>query len=98
MNAARRYQMLFAARCDIRSACTLTDKNGVAHGLSPAETVELLQTVHACIQKNQGYDDFAESLLELIADFDAELQTCEPEIEAFRTLGPTTLDRVVERV
>lgn len=98
MNAARRNFMLFEARCNIRTACTLTDKNGVAHGLSPAETVELLQTVHSCIQKNQGYDDFAESLLQLIVEFDAELNTCEPEIEAFRTLGPTTLDRVVERV
>jgi len=98
VNRARRYGMLFQARCDIRMACTLTDRHGVAHGLQPEEMLELLQTVHAAMAKNTG-TDFADRLLDLIADFDGELQTDEePELDGFRTIEPATLDRVVERV
>lgn len=97
MNAARRYQLLFSSRCDLRSACTLTDKHGVAHGLSPEEAIEQLQTIQAHMAKNTGYD-FAEQLSELIQQWIAEMQEGEPEIEAFKTLGPATLDRRIERV
>ncbi len=95
MNPARRYQLLFTARCDLRNACEYTDRYGVARGLSPSETIEFLQTIHAHMQKNTGFD-FADRLLELIADFEAEQQEGEPEIEAFRTIEPATLDRRIE--
>jgi hypothetical protein len=96
MNAARRYQMLFGARCDIRMACNLTDKYGVAHGLQPDEMLEILQTVHAAMARNTGHDDMADRLLDLIADFDGELHMdAEPELDGFRTIEPRTLDQVV---
>lgn len=96
MNAARRGFLLFNSRCDLRAACTFTDHNGVAHGLSLDEAIEQLQTVQAHMAKNTGYD-FAEQLSELIQQWIAEMQEGEPEIEAFRTLGPATLDQRIER-
>lgn len=99
MNDALRYQMLFAARCEIRNACSFTDKHGVARGLQPAEMLELLQTIHASMAKNTGHDDMADRLLDLMADFDGELHMdAEPELEGFRTIEPSKLDRVVERI
>jgi hypothetical protein len=96
MNNALRYQMLFAARCEIRNACNFTDKHGVAHGLQPAEMLELLQTIHAAMAKNTGHDDMADRLLDLIADFDGELHMdAGPELEGFRTIEPRTLDQAV---
>lgn len=97
MSPARRYQLLFGARGDVRSACTYPDRHGVAHGLSPEEAIEQLQTVQAHMAKNTGYD-FAEQLSELIQQWIAEMQEGAPEIEAFNTLGPATLDRRIERV
>lgn len=95
MNPARRYQLLFTARCDLRSACEYTDRYGIARGLSPAETIEFLQTVQAHMAPNTGFD-WADQLSELIQQFIAEQQEDEPEIEAFRTLEPATLDRRIE--
>jgi hypothetical protein len=97
MNPARREQLLFGARCDIRYACTGTDKHGVAHGLSPEEAIEQLQTIQAHMARNTGYD-FAEQLSELIQQWIAELQTEEPELDAFKTLEPRRLDTRIERV
>lgn len=97
MNAARRYQLLFNARCDIRNACTFQDRHGVAHGLQPEEMLEFLQTIHASMARNTGHDDMADRLLDLIADFDGELKTDNaPELDGFRTIEPAKLDRVIE--
>lgn len=87
-NLQHREQRLRKARAEIRSVYR-------AGGMSSQELYDLLNfAASQCDEHDEEQREIRDKLSTICADMEND----EPEIDAFRTLGPATLDSRLERV